>query len=162
MMHDNSKTYIRQLLQARLEELTRRMGGFAIDSLHEFANTAEEIRNVANSLADLMTHHVDVAQPTTPAEAPREVRAALHLYQNVLKSADTIRDMEVRLGLSDQANTKPHNLLRDMTKFIEHERRAGNAVPDGIMPMEISVAQAVEHVRNGANKKRPILTENLG
>jgi len=160
MMHDNSKTYIRQLLQARLEELTRRMGGFAIDSLHEFANTAEEIRNVANSLADLMTHHVDEPQPA--ATEPREVRAALHLYQNVLKSADTIRDMEVRLGLSDQANTKPHNLLRDMTIFIETERRNGRGVPEGVMPTEITVAQAVEHVRNGAHKKRPIITENLG
>jgi hypothetical protein len=158
MMHDTTRNYIRQMLQARLEELTHRMAGFATDSIHEFAQAAEEIRLVANSIADLMTHHVDVPQPT-PAEAPREVRAALHLYQNVLKSADTIRDMEVRLGMSDQANTKPHNLLRDMTKFIEHEKRSS---PEGVMPMEMSVAQAVEHVRNGAHKKRPIITENLG
>jgi hypothetical protein len=156
MMHDTTRNYIRQMLQARLEELTHRMAGFATDSIHEFAQAAEEIRIVANSIADLMTHHVDVPQP---AEAPREVRAALHLYQNVLKSADTIRDMEVRLGMSDQANTKPHNLLRDMTKFIEHEKRSS---PEGVMPMEMSVAQAVEHVRNGAHKKRPIITENLG
>ncbi|HVQ43818.1 MAG TPA: hypothetical protein VMT30_02535 [Candidatus Saccharimonadia bacterium] len=157
MMHDTTRNYIRQMLQARLEELTHRMAGFATDSIHEFAQAAEEIRIVANSIADLMTHHVDVPQPA--ATEPREVRAALHLYQNVLKSADTIRDMEVRLGLSDQANTKPHNLLRDMTKFIEHEKRSS---PDGIMPTEMSVAQAVEHVRNGAHKKRPIITENLG
>ena len=153
MMHDTTRNYIRQMLQARLEELTHRMAGFATDSIHEFAQAAEEIRIVANSIADLMTHHVDVPQPAA-TEQPREMRAALHLYTNVLKAADTIRDMEVRLGLSDQANSKPHNLLRDITQFIDGEKR--HTIAEAVLAMP-------EPPRNGnGNKRRPIITENLG
>ncbi len=140
MLHDTSRTYIRNMLQARLEELSARMATFADDNAEMIAATAAELRTVANSIADLMTHHLDAA-PAEPVEQPRETRAALHLYHQVLKSGDTIRDLEVALGLSEHANQKPHNLVRDMREWVERER----------MHLENKAPGRVDH--NGRSKR---------
>lgn len=116
MLHPTTQAYIRPLLQSRLRELVEEL---ANDDAATIARTVEEIRTVSNAIADLVTHHLDEAPPV---EQPREVKAALHLFRNVLDGADMIRDLEIQLGLSDKANTKPHNFLRGMTKFIEQEK----------------------------------------
>lgn len=120
MLHDKTRDYTRKLLQSQLEALTHRLSQLGADDAKAINDTVIEIRDVSNYIADLMTHHLD----NKPAEQPREVRAALHLYQNVLKSFDPIREIEVSLGLSEKANTRPHNFLRELRKFIEGERMA--------------------------------------
>lgn len=149
MMHDTSRNYIRDMLQHRLEELTMRMGKAVADDVQTFTEIAAEMRICANSMADLMTHHIDQREPVAPVEEPRETRAALQLYNHVMRSADAIRDAEVSLGLSDKANTKPHNLMRDMRQWVEKER--------GILAGEVVVAETTR------KHKRPhLLTEATG
>ncbi len=140
MLHPTTQAYVRTMLQARLVELTHRMG---TDAPEQILETLAELKQVGQHIAEIVTHHLDVEPP---AEQPREVRAALHLYKNVLKGADTIRDLEVSLGLSDKANTKPHNMLRDMTNFIEAEKQH-NIQPDALA--EIARAVSVKHNGNG-------------
>lgn len=152
MMHDTSRSYIRDMLQQRLEELTMRMGKAVVDDVQTFTEIAAEMRICANSIADLMTHHIDQREPAAPAEEPRETRAALQLYNHVMRSADAIRDAEVSLGLSDKANTKPHNLMRDMRQWVEKER--------GILAGEVVVAETSQ--RNGKHKRPHLLTEATG
>ena len=149
MLNDATRDYMRAHLQAEITRHVVLMQNFLPTETEAISRTLNEIRHFTLLLEDLMTHHMDAPAPVV-AEQPRETRAALHLYNNVLKSADVIRDMEIKLGLSDEANTKPHNLLRDMTRFIESERR--HAVGGTIDT--IAVAEAVAAHRNGKHKER--------
>lgn len=148
MLNNATRDYMRAHFESRLTSAIMHLQHTHHEKVDEIAALLKEMRDITLLLEDLMTHHMDTPAPTEPAEQPRETRAALHLYHNVLKSADVIRDMEIKLGLSDEANTKPHNLLRDMTRFIESERRHGAGVS-----VE-AVAEAVAAHRNGKHKER--------
>lgn len=148
MLNNATRDYMRAHFESRLTSAIMHLQHTHHEKVDEIAALLKEMRDITLLLEDLMTHHMDAPAPAEPVEQPRETRAALHLYNNVLKSADVIRDMEIKLGLSDEANTKPHNLLRDMTRFIESERRHGAGVN-----IE-AIADAVAAHRNGKHKER--------
>lgn len=150
MLNNATRDYMRVHFQERLAQSLSLLQRLPADATAEIATLLRDVRDITLLLEDVMTQHMDAPAPAEPAEQPRETRAALHLYNNVLKSADVIRDMEIKLGLSDEANTKPHNLLRDMTRFIESERR--HAVGGTIDTT--AVAEAVAAHRNGKHKER--------
>jgi hypothetical protein len=134
-MHKSTREYTRKLLQAQLGVLTHRLDTLDADDAKGITQAVAEIREVANHIADLLTHHLD--EPTEPI---REVRSALHLYKNVLKSYDAIRDAEISMGVGELANSRPHNLMRDMRKFIETERQWANGE-------ELMIARVVEDLQ---------------
>jgi hypothetical protein len=153
MLNNATRDYMRAHFQERLAQSLSLLQRLPADATAEIATLLRDVRDITLLLEDVMTQHMDAPAPAEPVEQPRETRAALHLYHNVLKSADVIRDMEIKLGLSDEANTKPHNLLRDMTRFIESERRHGAGVNVPAISVE-AVADAVAAHRNGKHKER--------
>ena len=120
MMHPSTRNHLRLLLEAELQDLVANLGKIDAGDAQSFLSATQEIVDATRHLAELMTHHIE----DKSAEQPRETRAALHLFRNVLRNVDVIRDAEVKLGLGDGANTKPHILLRDLRTFLDGEKRA--------------------------------------
>lgn len=139
MLHNTTQDYIRKMLNARLEALTAELIGISAvadeKGGHRVNELITEIRTVSASIADLLTHHMDEPkpEPAAPAET-EEDRAAKHLYQQIMRSASAIRDLEVKLGMSEQNGTRAHNLMKDMRQFVE-ARQTMNAAASIIEPV---------------------------
>lgn len=115
-MHHDTREYLRASLQRDLAKLIGDVPH--IGDVLQLTDTLNSIRKLTLILQDLMTHD---ALPAPVPEEDRKGKAARRLYNEVLKGADTVRDLEVLLGTGDMANGRQHNFIRHMREFVQRE-----------------------------------------